>query len=557
MIRTIRSSLTHTVDHTHYLTALLRSGMIQPTTPARIGRSVAAIRSYGMLGGVIGTAAARFPDRAALVDERGTLSFRDLDRRSNAIAHGWRDIGLRPGESVGVLARNHRGFLDAVFAAAKCGARIVLLNTEFAAPQLHEVTHREQIDLLVHDDESSSLLNDLVPVRGRWRTWTDTPDHDTLDALINHGNTSPPPAPGVTPRIILLTSGTTGTPKGAARPEPRSLAPIGALLDRVPFRAGETTTLCPPLFHTLGFAHMMLAVTLGSTLIIRRRFDPHTVIDSLEHTRSTALIVVPIMLARIIENHRQREVRSDLSALRIVYVAGSSLGPDLATRAQRTLGPVLYNMYGSTEVAYATIATPHDLADQPSCVGKPVRGVQIQILDDHGRPTPNGETGRIFVGNPYQSEGYTGGGHKDIISGLMASGDVGHFDTAGRLFIDGRDDDMIVSGGENVFPQEIADLLIAHPAIREACCLGVPDDTYGHRIRAFVVLTEPGTLTADDIRDHVKANLARYKVPRDVVFLDALPRNATGKVLERVLRGTLPSDHRIQTVLLRTPPRDL
>ncbi|MGW5519177.1 AMP-binding protein [Nocardia africana] len=236
--------------------------------------------------------------------------------------------------------------------------------------------------------------------------------------LIARSRTTPPPAPGVTPRIILLTSGTTGTPKGAARSEPRSLAPIGALLDRVPFRAGETTTLCPPMFHTLGFAHMMLAAALGSTLVVRRRFDPGTTLDSLEHNRSTALIVVPIMLARIIESHRRRDLRPDLSALRIIYVAGSQLGPDLATQAQRTLGPVLYNMYGSTEVAYATIATPSDLAAEPACVGKPVRGVKVRILDDHGRPVPTGRTGRILVGNPYQSEGYTGGGHKDTVSGL-------------------------------------------------------------------------------------------------------------------------------------------
>ncbi|MFI6571460.1 AMP-binding protein [Nocardia fluminea] len=534
-LRTIQSSLAQAVDQTHFLTALLRSGMIRMSTPARLGRSVAAVRRFGMLGGIVGAAAAQFPDRAALTDELGTLNFQDLDLRSNAVANGWRRRGLRPGDGVGVLVRNHRGFLDAVFAAAKCGARIVLLNTDFAAPQLREVMARECIDLLVHDDEFSHLLDSVEPSRGRWLAWTDAHTGDTLEALITHHPTSPPPAPGVTPRIILLTSGTTGTPKGAARPEPRSLAPIGALLDRVPFRAGETTTLCPPMFHTLGFAHMMLAVALGSTLVVRRRFDPDIVVDSLEHTRSTALVVVPIMLARIIEHHTRRDRRPDLSELRIVYVAGSQLGPGLATRARRTLGPVVYNMYGSTEVAYATIATPDDLACHPDCVGKPVRGVQVRILDEGGRQVPAGETGRVFVGNPYQSQGYTGGGHKDIVDGLMSSGDIGHFDTAGRLFIDGRDDDMIVSGGENVFPGEVEELLMAHPAIREACCLGVPDDVYGHRLRAFVALTEHAVVTADDIRDHVKVSLARYKVPRDVVFLDALPRNATGKVVKRAL----------------------
>ncbi|MEU2042235.1 AMP-binding protein [Nocardia niwae] len=540
--RASRSAIIRAIDHTYYLTALTRSGMMRPARPARVARAASAIRRYGMLGGIAGVAAARFPDRVALIDELGTLSFADLDSRSNAIANAWRRGGLRPGEGVGVLVRNHRGFLDAVFAAAKCGARVVLLNTDFTPPQLRQVLHREQIDLLVHDDEHTLRLDGPLPPRGRWRAWADTPGADTLEALIVAGDTSPAPPPGRPPRIILLTSGTTGMPKGAARPEPRSLAPIGAVLDRVPFRAGETTTLCPPMFHTLGFAHMMLAVTLGSTLVVRRRFDPHTVLDDLRRQHSSALIVVPIMLARVVDALERCETPTALPDLRIVYAAGSQLGADLAARARNTLGPVLYNMYGSTEVAYATIATPDDLASQPGCVGKPVRGVEIRILDDGGQPVAASRTGRIFVGNPYQTQGYTGGGHKDIVDGLMSSGDIGHF-SAGRLFIDGRADDMIVSGGENVFPGEVEELLNAHPAIREAACIAVPDDRYGQRIRAFVAASEPGALTAEQIRDHVKHNLARYKVPRDIVFVAELPRTATGKIV----KTALPTDPTLES----------
>jgi fatty-acyl-CoA synthase len=201
------------------------------------------------------------------------------------------------------------------------------------------------------------------------------------------------------------------------------------------------------------------------------------------------------------------------------------------------LGDVVYNLYGSTEASVATLATPHDLRSAPGCVGRPALGVSLGILDADGREVPTGTTGRIFVGSTAPFEGYTGGGGKEIIDGRMSTGDLGHLDDAGRLFIDGRDDEMIVSGGENVFPREVEELLVAHPDIADAAAIGVEDEEFGQRLRAFVVLGEGGDLDADDIRSLVREQLARYKVPRDVVFVDELPRNPTGKVLKRELRA--------------------
>jgi fatty-acyl-CoA synthase len=199
-------------------------------------------------------------------------------------------------------------------------------------------------------------------------------------------------------------------------------------------------------------------------------------------------------------------------------------------------GDNLFNLYGSTEVAWATIATPQDLREAPGTAGKPPRGTIVKLFDDDGKPVGRGETGRIFVGNEMQFEGYTGGGNKDVIEGLMSSGDVGHFDDAGRLFVDGRDDDMIVSGGENVFPQEVEDLLSGHEKIAEAAVFGVDDDEFGQRLKAVVVTKGDASLSEDEVKKYVKSNLAGYKVPRDVEFIDELPRNATGKVLKRELK---------------------
>ncbi|GAB3207122.1 acyl-CoA synthetase [Nocardia tengchongensis] len=512
------------------------AGLARVESPVALVAAATAMLRYGTLAAGLRLSAARFGGRTAVIDELGELTFAELEDRSNRLANAWRERGLKPREGVAVLARNHRGLLDAIFAAAKCGARIILLNTDFAAPQIRDVASREGTDLLVYDDEYADLLGEVRPKRGSYRAWTEQPREDSLEFLIATSSPDAPPAPGAEPKIILLTSGTTGTPKGAPRAEPKSLLSLGGLLSKVPFRVNEVTECCAPMFHTLGFACAVLTLGFGSTLVIRRRFDPQAAIDSMARHRATTVIAVPVMLARMMDLGGQALAGRDLSALRIVFVAGSQLGAQLCTEVTAAFGPVVYNLYGSTEVAYATIATPADLAEEPGCVGKPVLGARVEILDDQGRAVPNGATGRIFVGNSIQFEGYTGGGTKEFVRGLMSSGDVGHFDSAGRLFIDGRDDDMIVSGGENVFPAEVEELLYTHPAVREAAVIGVTDEQFGARLKAFVVVHDGQSCTEAQVKEFVKDNLARYKVPREVVFLTELPRNPTGKVLKRKLQ---------------------
>jgi len=243
------------------------------------------------------------------------------------------------------------------------------------------------------------------------------------------------------------------------------------------------------------------------------------------------------MLHRIVSLIEDHPGRWDTSSLRIIFASGSQLEAELVRRTQRAIGDVLYNFYGSTEVAWATFATPEDLRAAPGTAGRPPFGTIVRLYDDQGRPVYGPEqVGRIFVGNGFQFEGYTGGGNKELIDGLMSTGDVGHFDTGGRLFVDGRDDDMIVSGGENLFPGEVEELLITHEAIGEAAVIGVDDPEFGKRLAAYVVLKPGQDLTADEVREFVKQSLARYKVPRDVTFLEELPRTPTGKVLKRTLR---------------------
>ena len=521
-----------------YLGCCFRSGMFGVESPQRIAHSARAMADYSMLGGCVAVAAIRHPDRTAVIDERGEVTYRELDERVNALANAWIASGLKAKDGVAILTRNHRGFLEALFAAAKCGARIVLMNTGFSAPQVEEVATREGVDLFVYDEEFAPAVGELEPRLGRFRAWTESrhEEGDTLEALIaGSPSVVPPRKPVHAPRLVILTSGTTGTPKGAGRDVPVSLSPVGGPLSKVPFRSGDVALISAPLFHALGFTQGLLQVGLGATLVLERRFVPVETLATIARHRVTTWVIVPVMLQRALALDPEQSEALDLSALRIIYLSGSQLGTRLARQALDRFGPVLYNLYGSTEIAFATIATPADLLAEPASVGRVVRGAVVKILGPDGHELPQGETGRIFVGHMIAFEGYTGGGDKERVGNLVSSGDVGHFDSAGRLFIDGRDDEMIISGGENVFPREIEDLLHQHPAVLEAAAVGVPDEQFGQRLSVFLVVRAGAELSEEDVKQYVRDNLARYKVPRTVTFLGELPRNPTGKVLKREL----------------------
>jgi fatty-acyl-CoA synthase len=522
------------------LDTFARRGLIHPEHPVRVVKALRVLKSWGpTVAAGYSASALRRPDAPAIIDERGTLTFREVHERTNQLAHALRVQGVKEGDGIAILTRNHRWFVDISVAAGKLGANALYLNTMFAAPQITDVCRREQPVAIVHDEEFTEFVREASEGLPRWVAWQDAPDPDgapSLDDLRENFPTAdlePPAAPG---KVIILTSGTTGTPKGAQRKQPQSLVPVASLLSAIPLHARETTHIAAPLFHSWGMAHFLIAMTLGSTIVLRRRFDPEDAVATLAHHRCTALVVVPVMLQRILELDPEVLDRYDTSSLKVVPVSGSALPGEMAVRAMDRFGEVVYNLYGSTEVAWATIAGPKDLRAAPGTAGRPPYGTIVKLFDADGEPVEEpGTTGRIFVGNEMAFDGYTGGGGKEVIQGLMSTGDVGHFDAEGRLFIDGRDDEMIVSGGENVFPREVEDLLSDHPGIVEAAVVGVDDEEWGARLRAFVVGVDGMTPTEDDLKDYVKQNLARYKVPREILFLDELPRNATGKILKREL----------------------
>jgi fatty-acyl-CoA synthase len=534
-----------------------RARLLAPMRPDKYVRIAAVMRRENM-GVTSGFAAAaqRCPDRPGLVDELGTLTWREIDQCADAFAAALQN--LRSGQPrtdvaagaaptvIGLMARNHRGFVDGLIAANRIGADVLLLNTSFAGPALADVVQREGVDVVVYDEEFTATVDRALadkPDTTRIIAWTDdAQDGPTVEKMIaEHAGREPQRERAKARRkgkVILLTSGTTGTPKGAKHSGGADGGPgiLKAILDRTPWHTEEPVVVVAPMFHAWGFSQLVFAASLACTVVTRRKFDPEATLELIDRHRATGLCVVPVMFDRIME--LPDEVRNKYSgrSLRFAAASGSRMRPDVVIKFMDQFGDVIYNNYNATEAGMIATATPQDLRAAPDTAGKPAGGTEIRILDEDFNEVPIGEVGSIYVRNSTQFDGYTSGKTKDFHEGFMSSGDVGYLDDAGRLFVVGRDDEMIVSGGENVYPIEVEKILATHPEVAEASVIGVDDEQFGQRLAAFVVLNAGASATPDVLKQHVRENLANYKVPREITILDEMPRGSTGKIARSELQ---------------------
>ncbi|WP_405161351.1 acyl-CoA synthetase [Nocardia sp. NBC_01499] len=530
----------HALEAVKALGVLRSRGVSDPRKPLETIRTLNESQIFGPQATLIRHAARIAPESIGLADERGELTYGQLDKQSTAIARGLQAAGITEGTVIGVLARDHRGLILSMVAASKLGVRVALMNTGFAKPQFAEVCQREKVKAMLHDSEFLGLLDALPADLPRFLTWVDEGTElpsgaQTLDDLVQNNASADLPNPSKPGGFIILTSGTTGLPKGATRVKVSPLA-TAQFLDRIPFPDKGAQVIVSPIFHSTGFGTWLVGMAMGNKVVVRRRFDAEATLRLVAEHKAEMLVAVPTMLHRMTELDPAIRAKYDISSLKCILLAGSALSPELTIKATQVFGPVLYNLYGSTECSVATVANPEELALAPGTVGRAPITCEVRLYNDNDKQVSTiNTTARIFIRSGTPFEGYTDGRSKQIIDGFMSSGDVGHIDEHGLLMVDGRDDDMIVSGGENVFPQEVENLLLERQDIFDAAVVGVDDAEFGKRLRAFVV-PEPGhTPDSEEIKAFVKNNLARYKVPREVVFLDDLPRNPTGKLLRRVL----------------------
>lgn len=507
--------------------ALLRSGLLSPPNPAALVRLIGEVRRGGTNPyTLLAVAAARWPDRAAIIDDDGTLSYLELQSETETLAGQLLSEGVAPGQAVGILCRNGRGFVRAVFAAALVGADVVASNTDFRTDALAAALSAHQIQTMVSDAEFADRVHaadDAVTVI------------ETVSAKAPAGGSRPKVASSG--RIILLTSGTSGKPKGVPR-APRMRSAVGVwvtILDRTRLTTGSRISVAMPMFHGLGLGMLMLALGLGGTVITHRHFDAEAALAQASLHRADAFTAVPVVLARILDLPHAVRARNPVPALRVVMSSGDRLDPSLAQRFMDTYGDILYTGYGSTEVGIGALATPADLRRAPETVGKPVAGCPVRIFDDDGQPVAPHITGRVFVGGELASEGYTGGGAKAVVNNMTSTGDMGYLDESGRLFIVGREDDMIISGGENVYPRAVENALAEHPGVADNAVIGVTDERFGHRLAAYVVPRPDSGIDEAGLREYLQDKISRFEQPRDIHIVGSLPRNPAGKVLRKEL----------------------
>ncbi len=513
----------------------LRSGLLKPRNPIVAARMLSVFREWGTTPGLgFSLGAVRDPEAVALVDVDDPnveeITFAEAEYKTMVLANSLLDRGAASGSTVGLLGRNSRAYAETIVAVSRTGADLVYLNTGSSAEQVHTVCAAHDITMMIHDREFDAVVPETVlSLR-----LDDPAGIPLLDSMPWNGDVKVPRQPS---RHVILSSGTTGGPlRGAARTT-APLDSIAALLHSFPVKMNGVTLIAAPMFHAWGWMHHRMATVLDNTQILLREPEPERLLALAQAYEVDTIITVPVVLKRMVDLPRKVKRSYDLSSLTCVAVSGSAIPGDLATQFMDDFGDVLYNLYGTTEAAYATIATPEDLREDPHTAGRPMPGVRVEVLDRKGRAVPRGTDGRVFVRSRTSIDEYKADGSSGSVKGMVPTGDLGCLDEQGRLTIKGRADDVVVTGGENVHPTEVEDVLRGHPLLADVAVTGRPDPVYGSVLVAHVVVLPGAVVSDDDLLQWARSRLGPHHRPREVNRVEALPRNATGKVLRRVLTG--------------------
>jgi len=498
------------------------------------------------------------PSKPALIWRGRTTTWAELDERIDRLAAGLTRRGIGRKKSIILMMRNRQEFVELGAAAARAGAAAVSISWRSTPKELvYLATHSGARGIAIEADLLSTLeqAKDELPTHFLENVFVVGASRDgtsgglrtiALDTLLED------PAPkgaldasnDEDAAVVIYTSGTTGKPKGAVRKFPKdTMQAAFRFLNETPLRVDDVHLVACPLYHSTAFGFMSLSAILGQTVVLMDEFKPEPFLDLVERHGVTTTAVVPTMLHRVLSLPLETRKKYDARTLRAVFSGGAPLPAPLATDFMDAYGDVLFNFYGATETGLVTLAKPADLRAAPGTIGKALPGNEILLLGEDRREVKPGEVGELYVKNQMLVAGYhndAAATEQSMIDGFFSVGDLARRDASGHFFIEGRKRDMVISGGVNVYPAEVEGVLEQHPDVAEVAVIGVPDNEWGERVRAFVVKKSGSTLDEGTLKAFARERLAGPKVPRDYVFMEHLPRNPTGKVLKRELRGMGP-----------------
>ncbi|MSP61494.1 MAG: AMP-dependent synthetase [Myxococcales bacterium] len=543
-----------------------QTGLLAAVSPIAGAKFVRRVRKTGSKGpyAVLHLHALNDPLRPAVVSGEVRLTYGELDARTNRLAHGLHGLGVGPGDRVGALLRNGNEHLELTAALGHLSATAVQIGYRLKPKEVAYILENSGARALVFHSAYAPLVEEALaelkggpaglrreaciaasgpPPQGGGPL-PRAPGFMSYEELLRGGDPDEPPqVRGNGGGLMVYTSGTTGRSKGANRDFGRSgLEPVIHFIAELPLRHDDRHLCICPLYHSAAPAFVALTLFAGGCVVIVDHFDPPSVLRTMERERITSSLMVPTMYNRLVELGLPAIRKYDLSHLRWLMSGAAPLPTELARRIEEAFGPILYNFYGATETGLVTLAKPGEHTVRPGTIGKLIGGNQVRFLDDQGHDVPEGEVGELYVKNAMLVGGYHGNDEATRAAqrdGYFSVGDLARRDSDGYYYLADRKHDMVISGGVNIYPFEIEQRLHQHPAVSEVAVAGVPDPEWGESLVAFVVLREGATATVAELQAFVTAELADYKRPRRVIFLDALPRTPTGKVLKRELRASL------------------
>lgn len=483
--------------------------------------------------------------KPAVIWEGGTRSHKELFERAEALAKFLTENGVSQKDKIALISPNTPEAPEIWLASNLIRAHFIPVNYRLKSQEIKYIMENSECQIVIYHEE----VEEEVKKSGKYKIELEIKESkkemSSYEKAIEEGLKSEirikiPPASKS--KMIIYTSGTTGKPKGAYRP----LKALNAFLFiatagyEFGISKNDRHLVVCPLYHSAPLFFAQLHLTLGATIIIEKKFRVERFVKAVSEHKATTTFVVPYIISEILE-HLPEIKKDELKSLRKVICGGAFLSPHLKRRFSEEFGPILYEFYGSTETSINSILKPYDIPKKAESVGKIYPLTKIKIIDEDGNECPPNKIGEIFVKSPFMMRGY----YKDeeytkqwVRDGFISAGDIGKIDEDGYLYITDRKKDMIISGGVNIYPAEIESALYEHPAVKLCAVVGVPDEKWGERVKAFIVLKKGFSITEKELEEFLRSKIAGYKIPREWEFVDELPITPSGKILKRELRKT-------------------